>query len=94
MNNTMPAFPVMLTVTQMEQSLYTLEMCITTLMQNIMDNPIKSTDESQSQNMVYTELMETSTQLRNKLNDLNVELEPPLYQMYMADEQQQMRLHA
>ena len=92
--STVPTFPVMLTVSQMEQSMYTLEMCVTTLMQNTLDNPMKPSEESEAQTMVYKELLDTTTQLRAALTNLGVQLEPPLYQVYMQSDHEPMRLQA
>ncbi|MFY0656392.1 MAG: hypothetical protein JXR12_06550 [Neptunomonas phycophila] len=93
MQANVPQFPVMLSVSQMEQSMYTLEMCITTLMENMTKNPTKPADESQAHAMVYTELLDTTTQLRAALTNLGVQLEAPLYQIYMQADQP-IRLHA
>lgn len=83
---TEPTFPVNLTVSEMEQTLYTNEMCIATLMQSMIDNPMRPQDESESHTMVYTKLMDTTTKLRAALSNLGVQLEAPMYQILMQSD--------
>ena len=89
----MPTANVQLTPNEMEQSLYTLEMCITTLMANQMEQPMKPKDDQEAHTHVYGSLMNTTTKLRAALTNLGVSLEQPLYHTYMQP-QGDMRLSA
>ena len=71
---------VKLTTGEMEQSLYTLEMCIATLMDNQIAQPMKSSDAQEAHTHVYGHLMNTTTKLRNALTMQGVPLEQPMYQ--------------
>ena len=84
---TEPTFPVMLTVSEMEQTMYTNEMCIATLMQNMENNPMRPKEEADAHSMVYMKLIESTTKLRAALTNLGVQLEAPLYQIYMQSDE-------
>ena len=55
---------------------------------------MKPSEDSEAQTMVYKELLDSSTQLRAALTNLGVQLEPPLYQVYMQSDHEPMRLQA
>lgn len=92
---TAPTFPVQLSVSELEQSMYTLEMCVTSLMESQRKDPMKQDGGAHAS--VYADLLESSNKMRTMLTNLGVELEPPLYQVFMQTNEssgQQMSLHA
>ena len=85
--------PVILSVSEMEQSLYTLEMCVATLMEKTEREPM-TTDKEHIH--MYSELLSSTQKMRTALVEKGVVLEAPMYLIYMqaAQPDKQIQLSA
>lgn len=84
--------PLILTVPELEQSLYTLEMCVATLMEKTEREPMTTDGEHI---YVYSELLSSTQKMRTALTEQGVELEAPMYLIAMqATQPDNMRLSA
>ena len=65
---------MLITDSELEQSLYTLEMCVATLMEKAQASPMDP-----DHNFVYAELLSATNKMRGELGVRGVELVPPMY---------------